>query len=180
MKKILVTAGGTSEHIDDVRVIANLSTGVLGAFIADELAGEYKAAVTFVCGAHSVLPSGGKIKIIKIGGAADLQKTLFALLKKEKFDAVIHAMAVSDYAPVKKAGKISSGGKTLTLTLKRTPKIISSIKKLAPETFLVGFKLLSNVSEKELLKKAVITDYLDLARIAGRVEGWTCGSLAVE
>jgi ATP-dependent Lhr-like helicase len=33
---------------------------------------------------------------------------------------------------------------------------------------------------KELIKKAIITDYIDLDKIARRVANWTCGTLAVE
>lgn len=70
---------------------------------------------------------------------------LLDLLKKElnskKYDFVIHAAAVSDYQPEKTSNtKISSGKKNLTLKLKPTPKIINMIKRLAPKTFLVGFK----------------------------------------
>jgi len=42
----------------------------------------------------------------------------------------------------------------LIIKLKRTPKIISLIKNLSPQTYLVGFKLLDNVSEKELINVA--------------------------
>ena len=35
---IIVTAGGTSEPIDNVRRIANTGTGRLGSLVADELA----------------------------------------------------------------------------------------------------------------------------------------------
>ena len=155
MPKILITAGGTSEKIDDVRVITNVSTGRLGAFIADEFAGRHKAGVVFLCGQNSVLPKNKNIQIIKITSAADLQKDLARLLKTDNFDAVIHAMAVSDYSPVKYKGKISSDKETLSIVFKKTPKIIKMIKKLSPGSLLVGFKLLSNVTEKELIKNAV-------------------------
>ena len=42
----------------------------------------------------------------------------------------------------------------LILSLKRTPKLIEKFKKLNPECFLVGFKLLKNVSEAELIRVA--------------------------
>jgi len=48
--------------------------------------------------------------------------------------------------------KISSKTSDVALLLKQTPKIIGRIKTLQPKTILVGFKLLSNVSEKELLQ----------------------------
>ena len=43
----------------------------------------------------------------------------------------------------------------LIIKLKRTPKIISIIKSISPSTFLVGFKLLDNVSREKLLDTAI-------------------------
>jgi phosphopantothenate-cysteine ligase len=42
----------------------------------------------------------------------------------------------------------------LMLYLKRTPKLIDKIKKLSPDAFLVGFKLLKGVPEEELIRAA--------------------------
>ena len=50
--------------------------------------------------------------------------------------------------------KLSSKQSDLIIKLKPTPKIISYIKKLSPKTYLVGFKLLTGVSEQELKKVA--------------------------
>ena len=50
--------------------------------------------------------------------------------------------------------KISSDLNDLILVLKPTPKIISIIKDISPATTLVGFKLLDNVEENELIKVA--------------------------
>jgi phosphopantothenate-cysteine ligase len=47
--------------------------------------------------------------------------------------------------------KIASNENSLIIKLSPTPKIISYIKKLSPETYLVGFKLLHNVSEQQLI-----------------------------
>lgn len=49
--------------------------------------------------------------------------------------------------------KISSSGEII-LGLKPTPKIIAQIKRMRPEIYLVGFKLLRNVPENELLETA--------------------------
>jgi len=50
----------------------------------------------------------------------------------------------------KSSGKISSEIDDLVILLKKTPKVISEIKKIQKDTLLVGFKLLSNV-DKDLL-----------------------------
>ncbi|MGI5971106.1 MAG: phosphopantothenoylcysteine decarboxylase [Oscillospiraceae bacterium] len=46
--------------------------------------------------------------------------------------------------------KISSSETDLIIKLRPTPKVISAIKPLSPDTFLVGFKLLSGVTKEEL------------------------------
>lgn len=50
--------------------------------------------------------------------------------------------------------KISSSEDNLIIKLKPTPKIISIIKNISPETYLVGFKLLNNVSKEQLYDAA--------------------------
>ena len=50
--------------------------------------------------------------------------------------------------------KISSYEDNLVIVLKQTPKIISIIKDLSPQTYLVGFKLLDGVSKEELISVA--------------------------
>ena len=50
--------------------------------------------------------------------------------------------------------KLSSYEDNLIVTLKSTPKVISKIKEISPDTFLVGFKLLDGVSKEELISVA--------------------------
>jgi len=159
--KIIITSGGTSERIDDVRMITNRSTGKLGSLIADAFRGAAPdAEIIYVCSKTAVLPET-PCDIIKIESAGELLQTLEKLLAAEKIDAVIHAMAVSDYTvkAVMPAGsaeqkKISSDHDNLTILLEKTPKVIGLIKQLQPETILVGFKLLSGVDEQTLLQAA--------------------------
>ena len=98
-----------------------------------------------------------------------------------KIDYFIHSMAVSDYmvdyittierikTSIKNANninevfsnieiinesKISSYEDNLVIVLKSTPKIISVIKDISPTTYLIGFKLLDNVTKEELIEVA--------------------------
>ncbi len=181
--KIIITAGGTSERIDNVRKITNSSTGKLGKVIAEkliELVDDKIDTIYYVAAKGAVKPESKKIKTIEILDVADLQREVTKLLKKEKIDYFIHAMAVSDYTvqyvttvdkivnKIKNANqeemkdiicnfdekltdnKISSNEDNLIIKLKKTPKIISLIKDISPKTYLVGFKLLDSVSEDEL------------------------------
>jgi phosphopantothenate---cysteine ligase (CTP) len=100
--KILITAGGTIEKIDDVRAISNNSTGRLGSAIAeaflDELDNIYIEKIFYICGQNSVVPLSDKIDIIRIGGVNELLVQIERILLTERIDVVIHSMAVSDYA----------------------------------------------------------------------------------
>ena len=96
--KIVITAGGTSERIDDVRTITNSSTGSLGFAIGTAFAAEEKIEkIYYLHGKRAVWPEDEKVVPIEIGGVMDLKDSLTKVLTEEKIDAVIHAMAVSDY-----------------------------------------------------------------------------------
>lgn len=62
---------------------------------------------------------------------------------------VIRTAVLTSGKPLKES-KINSENLDLMLLLKQTPKIIGWIKAKQPKTILVGFKLLSGVTEKEL------------------------------
>ena len=170
MKKVIVTAGGTSEKIDNVRKITNSGTGKLGYKIALELLKKYKdVKIYYVCSKNSLRPTDEKVEVIEIEGTIDLKNNIENLLIQNKIDYFIHSMAVSDYMvdyitnlesiknnkiKVISDTKISSNEKNLVIVLKPTPKIISIIKSISLETYLVGFKLLDNVSKEELISVA--------------------------
>lgn len=171
--KIIITAGGTSEKIDDVRTITNSSTGRLGYAIGKtftEKYGDKIAKIYYLHGLRAAYPEHELVEPVAIGGVMDLKAALEKLLTEEKIDVVVHAMAVSDYIvkevttldkirgvedPENKAdlsgNKISSDIDDLVIHMKKSPKVISLIKPLSPETTLVGFKLLSNVPHEELI-----------------------------
>lgn len=80
--------------------------------------------------------------------------SLEATLKMNQIDIAFLAMAASDYAPDPSPGKLSSEEDTLTLRCRRLPKVIQSVRDWSPEVYLVGFKLLSNAPEAELIRQA--------------------------
>jgi len=163
---ILITSGGTSEKIDQVRSITNHSTGQLGKMIAEHCLAE-GASVTLLTTAKAVKPDPHEKLTIKILTA--MEELVPA------HDVLIHSMAVSDYKPVYMAGfeevlassdlaefleksnsesKISSADDYQVLFLKKNPKIISKVKEWNPNIRLIGFKLLVGVSKEELLATA--------------------------
>ncbi len=151
-KKILITCGPTWVAIDGMRVISNRSTGELGHRLA-VLAMRAGARVTLLEGPVERPLGAPKIRIRKFHFFDELQDLLRQELKK-KYDAVIHAAAVSDYRTVKpSAKKIGSDHQRLRLELAPTPKLIDRIKGQSPTMLLVGFKL-ADGSQRSLIQDA--------------------------
>lgn len=138
--------------IDDMRVISNRSTGALGQRLAVRLA-DRGAVVTLLEGPVRQPLHDARIRVKSFAFFDDLAERLSQTLKK-KFDAVVHAAAVSDYKIARpRKGKLSSGVKGLKLSLTPLPKLINRIKRLAPTTFLIGFKLERAFSGNRLFVK---------------------------
>lgn len=96
----VITSGGTSEKIDNVRKITNSSTGKLGFTIASKLVERYDQKIEniyYICSKTSYKPSHKKIKIIEIVDTNDLEIAVRDILQNQRIDYFIHSMAVSDY-----------------------------------------------------------------------------------
>lgn len=149
--KVLITCGPTWVAIDDVRVISNTSTGEMGHVLAAEFI-KAGAKVTLVEGQVTHAADIQGVSVIKYAFFDELDKIL-RLESVKKYDIIVHAAAVSDFKPQAVKGKISSG-KTLRLNLTPTKKIINTIKRHAPDTLLVGFKLVPGMTVENAAKHA--------------------------
>ncbi|OGC92581.1 MAG: phosphopantothenoylcysteine decarboxylase, partial [candidate division Zixibacteria bacterium RBG_16_48_11] len=136
--KILVTAGGTYEPIDPVRVITNRSTGKMGFALA-KAAKSRGAEVTLICG-QTTLPSPDGIRTETALTSDEMFKKVKAHFRE--CDVVLMAAAVSDYR-VKvisdKKLKKEAGGKTLELI--ETKDILAEVAKEKGKRMVVGFSL---------------------------------------
>lgn len=153
-KKILITAGPTWVAIDQVRVISNLASGETGFILADKFK-KLGAKVTLLLGPGNFCGLQRSVKIIRFKYFTQLKQLLTVELKKEKYSAIIHAAAVSDYQV--KGGdrnKISSNLKNLKINLIPTEKLIDSFKNYGAGLFSVGFKFEPTVTDNQLIKKA--------------------------
>ena len=141
--------------LDGVRFISNHSTGRFGTLMA-EAALKKGATVGFIFGKGSLTPKPHpRLTLMPVETNDDVEKTLKYLLKKTKWDALIHAMALLDFKPKKvKRGKTKTKNGVWKVKLVPTLKIITEIKKWAPKIFLVGFKLEMGVSQTELIRRA--------------------------
>lgn len=136
-RRIVVTAGGTEEPIDAVRVLTNRSSGKMGFAIAEE-ARRMGADVRLIAGRTSAPPPAG-IPLEEALTAAAMKRAILAALRSA--DALVMAAAVGDFTPARAAaGKIPrSGG--LTLALRATDDVLAAARKRHPEKLLVGFAI---------------------------------------
>jgi phosphopantothenoylcysteine decarboxylase / phosphopantothenate---cysteine ligase len=99
-KKVVVTAGGTQEPIDPVRLITNRSSGKQG-YAAAQAAVDAGAQVTLITTPTQLRPPAG-CEIVMVHTA---QQMLEAVMAHSECDALIMAAAVADFTPTQTAGQ---------------------------------------------------------------------------
>ena len=153
LPRILVTAGGTSEPIDEVRHLANFSTGRTGYAVAKALQ-DAGYPVTLVQSEYSSAHAGMH-SLLTYCTTRDFAEKLQGELSARSYDFVIHAAAVADYhveavtdldgnrvSNADKKGKIQ-GSTPLLVRLKPNPKIIHELRSWSsnPKLRIISFKL---------------------------------------
>ena len=133
---VVVSAGGTREPIDAVRVIANRSSGKQGYAIAHEALSR-GARVTIVSTVALPVPVGATV--VAVETAAQMQAAMTDLAAEA--DVVVMAAAVADFRPVVAvAGKIKKDGGVPQIVLEPTPDILAGLGAVKPANqTLVGF-----------------------------------------
>lgn len=138
-KKVIVTAGPTSEPIDPVRYITNRSSGKMGYAIA-KAAAERGADVVLISGKTALKPPvvGNRIRTVNVVSAEDMKKAVFA--EYDNCDIVIKAAAVADYRAAEISDiKIKKNDDELVLNLVKNPDILKELGKAKKHQILVGF-----------------------------------------
>ncbi|MDP3064248.1 MAG: bifunctional phosphopantothenoylcysteine decarboxylase/phosphopantothenate--cysteine ligase CoaBC [Chloroflexota bacterium] len=121
-RSIVVSAGGTQEAIDPVRVVTNRSSGRMGYALA-EAARDRGASVTLVA-APTALRDPPGVKVVKVGSASQMRDAVQAALSGA--DALIMAAAVADYQPAAVSpSTVKKGPTRWTLDMTRTPDILA-------------------------------------------------------
>ena len=138
-KKIVVTAGATSEPMDPVRYITNHSTGKMGYAVAR--ACMLRGADVTLLTAQTALRPVPFVQTVPFTTAQDL----FEGVKKYAMDAdaLVMAAAVADYRPAQVATeKIKKSDGELTLPLERTQDILAWVGAHKPQgLFVCGFSM---------------------------------------
>ena len=158
-RRVVVTAGGTEEPIDAVRILANRSSGRQGIALAE--AARDRGADVLLIAARVAVPLPEGVEIVRVATVAELSAALDAALLPPpdgratcRVDALIAAAAVSDFrmrgGP--STGKLRRDG-DLTLTLEPTPDLLAGIAKrlgarATRQTKLIGFSAESGATKR--------------------------------
>jgi phosphopantothenoylcysteine decarboxylase/phosphopantothenate--cysteine ligase len=165
-RRVLVTAGGTREPLDDVRFVGNRSSGRMGVALAEE-ANSRGAEVTLVAANLAVPPPGG-IELVPAPTAADVEREVLA--RAVSTDVVVMAAAVADYRPVEVvAGKRGKDGAAWTLELEPTTDVLRMLGEREDGPILVGFAAesgggIARARQKLTDKKANLVVFNDVSR----------------
>ncbi len=146
-KKIVISAGGTQEPIDPVRVITNNSSGKMGYAIAE--AARDRGAEVVLISAPTTLAPPASITVKNVTTAAEMCDLVLSEVSDS--DVLIMSAAVADYTPTTSAAqKIKKSDSGLTIDLTKT---IDILEKAQGNFVKVGFSaesenLVPNAKEK--------------------------------
>jgi phosphopantothenate-cysteine ligase/phosphopantothenoylcysteine decarboxylase/phosphopantothenate--cysteine ligase len=160
---VLVTAGNTQTPIDSVRCITNIFSGRTGARVAAEGAARGHT-VTLLTSHPEVLRRDAGVRVRPYRTFDDLDGLMAEEVTSGRYDAVVHAAAVSDYRVAgvfagrvgnledAAAGKVKSHHPELWLRLVPAPKLIDKVRaEWGFAGVLTKFKVEFGVSDAELL-----------------------------
>ncbi len=138
-RRVVVSAGGTREHLDPVRFLGNRSSGKQGYALARAAAdrGAQVVLVSTVAGnAGPADPAG--VTVRPVTSALELREVV--LTESKDADAVVMAAAVADYRPLAREPYKRKKSETLTVELVQNPDVLAELVALrAPGQVLVGF-----------------------------------------
>jgi len=125
-RSVVVSAGGTQEPIDPVRVITNRSSGKMGYAVA-QAARDRGARVTLVT-APTSLPDPASVEMRHVTTVAEMRDAVLSACVGA--DALIMAAAVSDYRPAQVASqkiKKNQDGEGLVLHLEKNADFLLEV-----------------------------------------------------
>jgi phosphopantothenoylcysteine decarboxylase/phosphopantothenate--cysteine ligase len=123
-RKIVVTAGGTQEPLDPVRVLTNRSSGRQGYALA-QTALDLGAQVTLITTPTSLTPPAGA-RVVNVETAKQMLEAVLA--ESTESDALIMAAAVADFRPKNfSKDKLKKEGGIPQIELEATEDILKTV-----------------------------------------------------
>jgi len=147
-KKIVVTAGGTQEAIDPVRILTNYSSGKQGYAIA-QAALDAGSDVTLISAPTTLAPPAG-CTLIPVKSAEEMHTAVLKEIMAAQ--ALIMAAAVADFRPKAiKSEKIKKDSGMDTIELKPTKDILKDVA-VVKEKEKLDLKVIGFAAESKDLK----------------------------
>ena len=138
-RTVVVSAGGTREHLDPVRFLGNRSSGKQGYALAGTALARGARVVLVSANVGLAEPAGAHV--VRVTSAQDLRRAV--LDDAAGADAVVMAAAVADFRPVTRAeSKIKkSGTSPAPIELVTNPDVLAelSAQRPRPGQVIVGF-----------------------------------------
>jgi phosphopantothenoylcysteine decarboxylase/phosphopantothenate--cysteine ligase len=154
-KKVVITAGGTQEPLDPVRVLTNRSSGKQGYALA-QAALDAGAQVTLITTPTALTPPVGA-QLVKVETAKQMLDCVLTEIAES--DALIMAAAVADFRPKNQArDKIKKEGGVPQIELEATEDILKTVHNRQREAkrerplVVVGFA----AESRDLLENAAV------------------------
>ncbi len=136
---VVVSAGGTREHLDPVRFLGNSSSGLMGWALARAAA--HRGARVVLVAANVELPPPPGVEVRRVTSTGDLDQAMREAATDA--DIVIMAAAPADFTPAApSAGKIKkSGDAGLSVDFTQTPDVLAGLvaRRSDPAQVIVGF-----------------------------------------
>lgn len=141
-ERVLVSAGGTREPVDAVRVLANRSSGKMGFAVAEEAA--RRGAEVVLVAAPTALPTPPGVRRVDVETALEMRDAVHA--EAQAAGIVVMAAAVADFRPAdpsprKLKKEELPEGAGLGLDLVRNPDILAELcgREGVADRVVVGF-----------------------------------------
>jgi len=157
--KILMTGGPVYGYLDSVKIITNKFKGGRIARLADRIC-DMGHEVYYLCSKESTKPECVSA-IITYDGFEEYKEKVLSMAPK--FDAIVLGAAVANLIPnspwrhTKFPSHNYKEGDKINIEFVVAPRVINAVKKVSPNTTLIGFKLLTNVAYEELIEAAYKT-----------------------
>ena len=139
-KRVVVSAGGTREYLDPVRVLGNRSSGRQGYALAE--AAVARGATVTVVAANVALPDPAGVEVVRVVSTEDMRREV--LLAAADADAVVMAAAPADFRPesrVESKIKKTHDGEAPQISLVENPDILVELvhTRVSKRPVVVGF-----------------------------------------
>ena len=150
-KRVLISTGGTREHLDPVRFIGNPSTGKMGLALAQ--AAMHRGANVTLVHAPATWEGPEGVRAIPVVSAAQMQQAMLGCFPEA--DVIVMAAAVADVKPAEYATeKLPKKLLPNALPLEPVPDILAELgQRKQPHQRLIGFAAQTGDIVKPALQK---------------------------